>query len=78
MIHADAPVGVLVVPFEGGQLVVGHFRKGVNDVCAQERIGILGEKTSLIGSILRPVRIIADHILASFFFFGAPIQILTF
>lgn len=45
----------LIIPHNGFDLVVGHASKGVDDVCAQTRVHILGHVAGNPRAVLAPV-----------------------
>ncbi len=51
----------LVIPLEGGELVVlVDDGEGVKDVAAEEGVDVLGEEGGGLRAVLRPIRVVAE------------------
>lgn len=61
----------LIIPLYGAELVIGHARKGIDEVGAQIGVHILGQEASSSLSVLGPVGEVADQLCSRAWPFGA-------
>lgn len=61
----------LIIPLYRAELVVGHARKGIDEVGAQIGVHILGQEASSSLSVLGPAGEVADQLRSRAWSFGA-------